>query len=137
MNRPLRIVAVTVGLVGAGAVFGALAGAFALALGLALTDGPMVAAEPWVVSIGAYFGAPIGAVSLPIVAWVWLRRVALGRAIGGSVVGTVVGGVLGWIVPSDPAPVIEPLVSAFLGFVTAAVVMWFRTSPRGSALVPE
>src|SRR3990170_6476435 len=97
MNRPFRILAVTVGLIVAGAVFGAIAGGVAFGIATLITEGPAAAADPSVLLIGGFFGGPIGAVTGPAVAWLLLRHVSLGRLFSGAVLGTVVGGVAGWL----------------------------------------
>src|SRR5712691_2966765 len=76
-RRLRRIAGLTVGLMGAGAVCGALAGAAALIISLWLEH------DPWSFDlglvVGPIFGAPIGAITAPILAWLLLRRVALGE----------------------------------------------------------
>jgi hypothetical protein len=136
MTRPRRILVVTAGLVAAGAVFGAIAGAIAVVISVMLAEDPAAVAEPTLYLIGAYFGAPIGAVSLPIVAWVLLRRVPLGRVILGSVVGTVLGGVAGWILPVMDDQVLRGLLGAGAGFLAAAVLMSLRPAPGAASRPP-
>ena len=92
MSRTLRIVAVTAGLLAAGAVAGALAADAALLLASAV-EGSGLALNDWepllfVASVGALFGG----VLLPVTAWLFLRRVPLGLALLGTVVGTIAGG---------------------------------------------
>jgi hypothetical protein len=126
MNRRQRILVVTLGLIGAGAVFGAVAGGVAVTIAAVLTGGPTLDVDPAFFEFGAYVGAPIGAISLPIVAWILLRRIPLGRAIGWSVIGTVAGGVIGFtvLIRTNADAFVGGLVSAFLGFLAAAVAMW-------------
>ena len=135
MTRAGRIACVTGGLVGAGAVFGGIAGGVALWIALALSGGAPFN-DPGILLVGAYFGAPIGSVVLPAFAWVLLRRVALGRVIALSVAGTVAGGVLGWAIRLGGNAIVGGLKGAVLGFVIAAVSMWLaeRRSPRPGAL---
>lgn len=135
MSRPVRVLLVTLGLVAAGAVFGAIAGALAVVISLVLTEGPESAAVLGLYVVGAYFGAFIGAVLLPVVAWIVLRHVPLGRAIVGSVIGTVVGGVGGWLVPVIADEVIRGLLGAAAGMLGAAIVMWQRFKLKAGATV--
>jgi hypothetical protein len=125
VNRPFRILAVTVGLIVAGAVLGATAGALALAIALTLTEGQVYGLE-----FAGAFGAVLGAVTAPVVALVLLRRVPLGRMFVGLTSGTVVGGVFGWIVAVVPDQVGSALLSAFVGCLAAAVSMRGTTRTR-------
>ena len=125
MTRTGRILIVTLGLVAAGAVFGALAGALALAVGLTFTDGIATAAKPVILRIPAIMGAVLGAAALPLAAWLFLRRVPLGRAVAGCVLGTVVGGAAAWALQIGGFDVIYySLAGAFAGFLLASLIMW-------------
>lgn len=130
MNRPARAALVTTGLVGVGALFGALAGTVALAISLTI-DGLasiMVAAY-----LGTLFGAPLGAVAAPILGWLLLRRVPLGRMFVGCAAGTVIGGVIGFILsPSVGDIMVGGLGGAFLGCLGVAVIL--RSSSRPAQL---
>jgi hypothetical protein len=132
MSRPTRIVLITLALIVAGAICGGIAGALALALGVAIADRPNanvdIATDLWLLRFPAYVGAVLGAVALPSVAWLLLRRVSLGRAIMGSVLGTVVGGALGWIPAIGWDRVYLAIGASFLGFLGAAVVMRRRAN---------
>jgi hypothetical protein len=123
MTRPVRIMAVTVGLTLAGAVLGGVAGAVALAIALAVTEGPAAAADAGVLAFAAYLGAVLGAVSGPVVAWLLLRHVPLGRVFLGSVAGTVVGGVAGWISTTAFDQIQYAVLGALAGFFTAVVAL--------------
>jgi hypothetical protein len=137
MNRTTRIVAVTVGLLAAGALAGALAADAALLLASAV-DGSGLALTNWepllvVAGIGALFGG----VLLPITAWLFLRRVPLGLALLGTVVGTIVGGALGWIVRLGSNEIQGGIMGAFAGFAVAALFLRLRASaPRVRHAVP-
>jgi hypothetical protein len=133
MNRTLRIVAVTAGLLGAGAVAGALAAVAAVVIALAVSgqgigmDG--VGGE--MLAVVAMLGALFGGVLLPATAWLFLRRVPLGLAVLGTLLGTIVGGVLGWVVRMGPNEIQGGLVGAFAGFAGAALLLRLRASaPR-------
>jgi hypothetical protein len=133
MSRTFRIFAVTVGLLVAGAIAGALAAVAAVmiafaaggeGLGLTGTDAEML-------SVVAILGALFGGVLLPVTAWIFLRRVPLGLALLGTVVGTILGGVLGWIAAPGLDEIQGGLVGAFTGFACAALFLRLRASaPR-------
>ncbi len=96
---PLRVLTVTLGLVGAGAVVGAVCGALALAVVLTLTGKPQVLLDPELYAVGGVFGAVTGAVFAPAMSWLLLRRVPLGRAIAHTAAGAVLGGAIGFFLP--------------------------------------
>ena len=118
MNRVWRIVFVTLGLVIAAAVFGGIAGALALAIAVALTDGFRAAMDPTLWIIGAWIGAALGVLLGPAAAWGFLRHVPFGRLFTRAVAGTVIGGVVCWFVAPPLA-----LFGACIGFFTAAITM--------------
>ena len=132
MVSPRRVVAVTFGLVGAGALFGGIAGGIALLIAWVPTEGlPSTAAEVWgALGLGAVYGAPIGAIIGPPTAWLLLRHVPLGRLFMGTAAGTIVGGVFGWLIPSTESldQPMNALLCAFSGFLAAALFM--RISAR-------
>lgn len=116
-RRTRRTIAVTAGLVLAGAAFGAVAAVLGFALFLVLTargvpgeyamlrDGEVLRV---VVGIGAAFGVVLG----PVVGWIALRAVPLWLAIGGATAGTIVGAAFGiMLLPYG----------AFIGAVAGAV----------------
>jgi hypothetical protein len=123
MNRPARIVAVTLGLVVIGAVLGAIAGSVALGIGLSITGA--AAPDSFALWFAAVMGAVLGAVTAPGLAWLLLRHVPLGRMFVGATGGTVFGGVIGWLVGSGshPIPMDSGLLGALVGVSIAAVVM--------------
>ena len=135
MERPVRIVLVTLGLCLAGAVFGALAAVVAFALASGLTGGFDVVFYADVLAFVAAVGAVFGGVLLPVTCWVLLRRVPLGLAVMGTVAGTVLGGALGWMLLPDS--IIHPVLGAVAGFFCAALLLRLRASapraPRGAA----
>lgn len=116
---PARVLVVSLGLSLLGAFCGALFGALAILVELARG-----ASGDWVVSgiFGAGFGAALGALLVPLVAWVFLRRVALSRAIGETAAGVVAGVILGALVSPRFCVLL-----ALLGFVAAGARLWFTT----------
>ena len=124
MSRSLRIVAVTAGLLVAGAIAGALAADAAMAIALAVTDGPGALRGTgegfFIVTV---VGALFGGVLLPATAWIFLRRVALGLALLGTVLGTIAGGVVGWIVNARGDQVTGGVIGAIVGFAVAALLL--------------
>ena len=127
MTRTGRIVAVTAGLSGAGAVVGALAGGVALAVSFWLTE------KVWVWGsfyLAAWIGAPLGAVAAPLLSWLLLRRVSLGRMFVACAAGTILGGVMGWITMNKGGDeVTSGLGGAVIGCMVAAV--WLRHKLEG------
>jgi len=121
MARVRRIVGVTAGLIAAGAVFGTLAGAAALSIGLWLEH------DRWFANIGLVvgpiFGGPIGAITAPILGWLLLRRVALGKMFVSLSAGTTIGGVIGWMTTSGEMQIGSGLAGAFIGCLVAAIRM--------------
>jgi hypothetical protein len=143
MARAGRIIAVTLGLSAAGAVFGGFAGVVALALSLALTEGGDIFSRYilQVLAIPAILGSALGALGAPAAAWLLLRRVPLGKVFLWTVVGTVTGGVAGWIAGAmraavNGAPplfgdeVIAAILGAVAGFLATALLLRLRASSR-------
>ena len=125
---PRRVVAVTLGLVGAGAVLGALAGGVALAFSLLITN-PDLSGSGLV--FGAFLGAPLGAITAPVLAWLFLRRVPLGRMFAVSVAGTAIGGVIGWFTTTAGEGLgYNGLAGAFIGCVVASITLRYGALPR-------
>jgi len=124
MSKVARIIAVTSGLVGAGIVLGAIAGGTAFwAVGV-ITEH---AFSPEAFGIGAVFGAPLGAVTAPLLSWLLLRHVALGKMFLVCSIGTAIGGVVGWFSTTAGGDImLNPLVGAFVGCVTAAIALRSR-----------
>jgi len=114
---------VTLGLVGAGAAFGALAGGTALAVSLFITEHDT---SGFGFILGAIFGTPFGAVTGPVVALVLLRRVPLGRLFFGLASGTVLGGVVGWVTATNAVQALGGLAGAFVGCLAAGVMLRFH-----------
>src|SRR5215208_4136115 len=123
MTRSRRILAVIAGLLAVGAAAGALTGAAVASLIVLVGDGPRHAFEPLVLGIGAAYGAPLGALLLPLSGWLLMRHVPLGRALLGTVVGTVVGGLAGWFAPVGVDEVFRSLIGAMAGFALAVLVL--------------
>lgn len=72
------------------------------------------------------FGAPLGAVILPVFAWLLLRRVSFGTIILWSVAGAVPGAIAGFLAGArvfQDAEVVGGLAGAFAGFLVAAAMM--------------
>lgn len=131
-----RVAAVTASLALVGAFIGGVIGAVLLtARSLVLGD----QSDLVVMKIGgAVFSALLGAVLAPATAWLFLRRVALGRAIAHTTIGTTAGAAIGMAVeafvlrrPSAPLGVI----GALLGFFAAAVRL--RIITRNASVEPR
>jgi hypothetical protein len=141
-SRLGRIIAVTVGLSVAGAIFGALAAVMGLVVLTVLSGGGAPMLDMAV--IPAILGASLGAVGAPAIAWLLLRYVPLGKAIAWSTVGTAAGGVVGWLLATvldRASPGIDTAVGsqvrgailgAIAGFLAAALILRLRAA-RGKA----
>lgn len=127
MSRPLRILSITAGLSVAGALCGALAGAVAMAIALALTEGPLAAFDAAPLIVAAAYGAVLGTVTAPVLAWLLLRRVSFCAMFANGIAGTVAGGVLGWIFQLAPDQMSSALLGATAGCVIASVSLRSRT----------
>jgi hypothetical protein len=124
MRHAGRIVAVTIGLVGAGLLFGAIAGGSSFAL-VGILAGEEISLEAF--EIGAIFGAPLGAVTAPLLSWLLLRHVPLGKMFLVCSVGTAIGGIVGWFATAAGGDImVNPLVGAFVGCVIAAIALRYR-----------
>lgn len=111
------------GLVAAGFLFGGLAGGTAFTIVCLMPgEGPVSGAF----ETGAIFGAPLGAITAPLLSWLLLRRVPLGRMFVLCAVGTAVGGIVGWFVGSAFNNILDPIVGAFAGCVTATIALRYR-----------
>jgi hypothetical protein len=91
-----RIAEITATLVFAGAISGASGGAFAMTAAVLtfLRTTPNAA----LLALSAAVGAVIGAPTLPVLGWVFLRDVPLRAAITGTGIATAVGGTVGLLV---------------------------------------
>jgi hypothetical protein len=129
-----RVAAITASIAAIGAAIGGALGAALLAVwalrlrvsGVDLAQGAL---------FGAGVGAGLGAVLAPITAWVFLRRVPLGRALAQTAIGTTLGAAFGLVLGSIglPAPNSLPagLLGALIGFLAAAVRLRFSTRAKG------
>lgn len=121
-----RVVAVTAGLMGIGAVCGGAIGAV-LGVGMLLWSGGPNERGVW---IGfpvycAMIGGIAGTVLAPILAWVFLRRVPLGRAVAVTGLGALVGAAVSAIV-APPAFI----AGALAGFVMSGIGLFVQTRRR-------
>jgi hypothetical protein len=133
MSKLTRVLAVTAGLVGLGAVAGAFAGGVVGML-VGLIESPGDAAATTL--IGAVLGAELGAPLLPIAGWLLMRCVPLGRALGVTMLGTIAGGLLGWFAPVHGDQITRTLWSGVVGFAIA-VFLLRRAAARQSQTAAE
>ena len=112
-----RIVAVTIGLIVAGAVFGAVAGVMVLGLTKVIQRGFGAFDYPLAYLAAATIGGILGAGCAPLAGWLLLKRVPLGRAFAWLTVGTIGGGVVGWFLPSWTSSSDEVLYDGAIGFL--------------------
>lgn len=135
---PARVVGVTVGLSAAGAAFGGLAGAGALAVVIILSGEWSILVSPSLLLFAGGIGAVLGAVCAPLAGWLLLRRVPLGRVFGGLTLGTIIGGVVGWFAPVTEDPIVRPIAAGAVGFLITAILLRFRhgrSAPRRESQV--
>jgi hypothetical protein len=133
--KPMRAVAVTLGLSAAGAGLGFAAGSLAFGVVFLLGDG-------WVfftdaiggVGFAGIVGANLGAVCTPLIAWLLLRYVPLGRAFLGLTLGTMAGGLAGWYLLIENTW-FGPVYGALAGFVMAGVALRLLARPARRPLV--
>ena len=108
----------------AGVLFGALAGGTAFTT-VGLLAGEGISTESF--GIGAIFGAPLSAITAPLLSWLLLRHVPLGKMFLVCSIGTGIGGVVGWFGTTEGGDIMRnPLMGAFVGCLIAAVGLWWR-----------
>ena len=123
--RTTHVVGVTLGLSAAGIVFGGVAGSATWALTEVLSGGFAGSWDPDLLLSASLVGAILGAVCAPLVGWLLLRYVPLGRAFAGLTLGTIIGGVVGAFGPDLFSPYYQPLILAGVGFLVAAGLLRF------------
>lgn len=127
-----RVVPITLGLILAGGLTGAVSGVLAVEAAVLLVMQGF--STPAIAAASGAIGGVFGAVVAPILAWSTLRRVPLGRAIAGIAGGAGLGGAVGVffgiaaIVPHKPfalhlPPVPQGIVGAFVGAALAAAYL--------------
>ena len=127
MTRFARIALLTVGLIVAGGIFGGIAGGTAFSLVTLVLGGGYIGDA---FGIGALFGAPLGAITAPLLSWLLLRRVPLGRMFLVCSVGTMIGGVAGYFALAAGGDIIlNPLLGAFIGCAMTALLLRYRVRP--------
>lgn len=72
---------------------------------------------PFGMMFGGTFGALVGGVGAPLLGWLFLRTVPLGRAIGWSAIATLTGASIGTLVG-------YPVLGGCLGFGLGALILW-------------
>jgi hypothetical protein len=82
---------------------------------------------PFSLMFGGTFGAAVGAVGAPLLAWVAFPHVPLGRAILATGLGTITGAVAGLTLAG------APVLGGCLGFLVAGVALRFHPRPVGDS----
>lgn len=132
-----RVATLTGGLALAGAAAGGLSGGLAALLVAAIGEGALrPLADPALFAIGTEFGAPLGAVLLPIAGWALMRRVPLGRALVGTIAGTLVGGLGGWFIALGGSSLASSISGGLVGFAAAVFVLRRFSRARREASMP-
>ena len=121
-----RVVTVTLSIALIGAIIGGVIG---VALGALLTF-PTDVGD--VLGVAGLSGAAMGAVLAPVAAWVFLRRVSLGKALAQTTIGTSVGAAIGLLLDKaswtlDYRRISLAFVGALVGFLAAAIRLRFFT----------
>lgn len=131
MSRSVpRILGVTAALALVGVFCGALLGGVTAVVSLGLGGGGE-GLGGWriVFALGAAIGAGFGAVLAPLLAWIFLRRVSIGRAIAETFLGVLIGIGIGAIVK----PAFCGLF-ALAGFGAAGIRLWIVTRKNRGAV---
>jgi hypothetical protein len=123
---PIRVLVVTLGLALAGAVSGGFAGVVALAMVMVLRGDVAYFSEFLALEIAGEVGAVLGLISAPLVVWVMLRRVPVGRVFLWLTSSAVLGGIFGWFAFSSLDVIFGPTIAAFTGFIASAVALSIR-----------
>jgi hypothetical protein len=131
MDRAARIAVVTAGLSLTGGVIGAVCAEAAVGILVIFESGVRAFFSHNTLQLlgpTMGFGAVVGAIGAPILAWGLLRRVPLGRAIFVTACGTVLGAVAGEILRPLPLTRTIPgvLAGAVAGFLVAGVGLWIH-----------
>lgn len=112
--------------VGATALLASIGGGVGFVIGTVLLAVLQVSAPGgfrWAVDIpfgmmfGGTFGAAVGAVGAPTVAWLLLRHVPLNRAIMACAIGTIAGAAIGMSATA------RPVLGGCVGFLMSAIIM--------------
>jgi hypothetical protein len=123
---PIRVLAVTVVLALAGAASGGFAGAIALATVMVLRGDVAYFSEFLALEIAGEVGAVLGLISAPLVVWVMLRRVPLGRVFLWLTSSAALGGIFGWFAFSSLDVIFGPTIAAFAGLIASSVALSIR-----------
>jgi len=140
LNR--RVVVITIGLVGAGAIAGGTAAVFAGWLAMMYEAGPSGIGLHDLWEVGSFtfpLGAIFGSVMFPVAAWALLRRVPIGRALVTTALTTVVGAAIGEaLAPFNPYHEGTPGIiwGGVVGFLAETLGLWLTSRSRRSSSSP-
>jgi hypothetical protein len=119
-----RALIVTLALSVTGALCGAVLGGIALIIDISQSPGaPGLRDVAVAFGVGGLWGAVFGVVLAPVFAWLFLRRVSLGRAIAQTALGTMIGLVVGALISPGAS-----FLFGLGGFIVAS--LWLRLSNR-------
>jgi len=129
-----RAVAITASLSLVGAVIGAAVGGVLLSA-WSLTVDFSRGGRAGTVAVATLFSALLGAILAPTTAWLFLRRVQLGRAIAHTTIGTAFGATVGLLIERfvlDRTMLQLAVVGAVIGYFAAAVRLRLTTRPSSA-----
>lgn len=127
---PVRVVVATLGLVATGGLLGGLSAILALAVALSVRLNWSWLSDWSILILAGVFGAVLGGVLAPLVSWVFLRDVPIGRAMLRTTLAAALGGAIGGVF-LFLSPII-PVVAAVFGFLLEAANLYLH-SPRQPA----
>jgi hypothetical protein len=87
---------------------------------------PAADSELLALEIAGEVGAVLGLISAPLVVWVMLRRVPLGRVFLWLTSSAALGGAFGWFAFSSLDVIFGPTIAAIAGFIASAVALSIR-----------
>lgn len=127
---PARVAVVTLVLVAAGGLLGGLSAAIAIAMALSVRLDWSWLSDRGILVFAGIYGAVVGGILAPLVSWVFLRAVPLGKAMFRTTVAAAIGGAIGGVF-LFVNPLI-PIAGAVFGFLVEAANLYLK-APRDSA----
>lgn len=135
MSLHTRVTLISIGLILAGSVSGAVSGFMAIEVGVAAYFHSVAPRE--LIAGASIIGAAFGALAAPMIAWSLLRSVPVWLAVSGIAAGAGIGGAIGVLAGASSVnpyvplaltlpPVPQGLLGALLGAMVVAVCLRWR-----------